>query len=257
MIGIGVLGASGRMGKAIIAHLHDRPGMKLVAAYSRDAVSLEEDGLVRRDHASVFAAADVILDFTSPYALEAHLHQAILAKKPLIVGTTGLDKEHKQLLAQAGEHIPLVYAENTSIGANLMIYLVNHIARFLDDSFDIEILEVHHRHKVDAPSGTALALGRAAARGRNIDFDNNASLNRLGIRRPQSIGFSAQRGGSIVGEHTVSFLGDEESFSLTHHSFSRDILAKGALLAVAWIIRQQPGLYTMADVLGFHELFTH
>ncbi|MEI8295876.1 MAG: 4-hydroxy-tetrahydrodipicolinate reductase [Alphaproteobacteria bacterium] len=259
MIGIGVLGANGRMGQAIITDLREYPDMKLVAAYARGAISvdLEDDALVCNDHDTVFATADVILDFTSPYALEAHLHQAALTKKPLIVGTTGLDKEHKQLLAQAGKHIPLVYAENTSTGANLMIYLVKHVAAFLDESFDVEILEVHHRHKVDALSGTALALGRAVARGRNIDFEGNASLSRSNIRRPQSIGFSAQRGGSIVGEHTVSFFGDEESFSLTHRNFSRSVLAKGALRAATWIVQQPPGLYTMADVLGLHELFTH
>lgn len=258
MIGVGVLGASGRMGKSIIARLRNHPEMKLVAVYARGTVPLEvesEVNVVCRDQAEVFAAADVVLDFTSPYALEAHLHQATLAQKPMVVGTTGLNNEQKQLLAEAGTHIPLVYAENTSMGANLMVYMVQHVARFLDDSFDVEILETHHRHKVDAPSGTALALGRAAARGRNIDFDASASVNRLGLRRPQSIGFSSQRGGSIVGDHTVSFLGDDESFTLTHNNFSRDVLGRGTLRAAAWVIRQQPGLYTMVDVLGLHELF--
>lgn len=255
MVRIGVLGANGRMGKAIIKHLHDYPDMQLAAVYSRSAVPIENASLLHRDHASVFAQADVVLDFTFPFALEAHLDQAIIAKKPLVVGTTGLSKEQKQLLAKAGHDIPLVYAENTSIGANLMVYLVNHVARFLDESFDIEVLEVHHRHKVDAPSGTALALGRAAARGRNIDFDSHATLSRSGIRRPQSIGFSAQRGGSVVGEHTISFLGDEEAFDLKHRSFSRDVFVKGALRAAAWVVQQKPGLYTMTDVLGLHELF--
>jgi len=256
MVGIGVLGANGRMGMAIIKHLRDYPDMQLVALYSRSPVPIEEAQLLCTDHASVFAAADVVLDFTSPFALESHLNQAVIAQKPLLVGTTGLSKEHKQLLAKAGQDIPVVYAENASIGANLMVYLVNHVARLLGESFDIEILEVHHRHKVDAPSGTALALGRAAARGRNLDFDSHATLNRSGIRRPQSIGFSAQRGGSIIGEHTVSFLGDEEAFELKHRSFSREVFVKGILQAAAWVVQQKPGLYTMMDVLGFHELFT-
>lgn len=255
MIGIGILGASGRMGQSLIKALHGHPTMKLAGAYSRRPIP-QEDIQVHIDYTTVFEVSDVILDFTSPFALDSHLHQAIISKKPMVVGTSGLSDAHKKLLIKAGEQIPLVYAENTSMGATLLIYLSRYMARFFDDNFDIEIAEVHHRAKVDAPSGTALAIGRSAARGRGIDFDLNACFERMGVRRPQNIGFAVQRGGSIAGEHSINFWGDLESFSLTHRAFSRDIFAKGALKAASWVMHKDPKLYTMFDVLGLtHEFF--
>lgn len=257
MIGIGILGASGRMGQSLIANLHNHPKMTLAAAYARRPMATKGVQF-HMDYETVFEKAEVVLDFTSPYTLDSHLHQALISKKPLVVGTTGLSDEHKKLLIKAGEHIPLVYVENTSTGATLLTYLAWCISHFLDDSFDIEIAETHHRGKVDAPSGTALAIGRAAARGRGIDFDTNACFERTGVRRPQSIGFAVQRGGTMAGEHTLNFLGTDESLSLTHRTFSRDVLAKGALRAASWVSQQEPGLYTMLNVLGLsREFFNH
>lgn len=254
MIRVGVLGASGRMGQAIIAELKNHPKMILGGAYARRLVNLE-DVTIHLDHATVFEASDVVLDFTSPYTVETHLQQAHKYKKPIIVGITGLSDSHKKLLVETAKYAPVVYAENTSMGATILTFLTQHLAKWLDESFDIEILDIHHRNKVDAPSGTAIALGRAAARGRGLDSDVHLALERSGLRRPQSIGFAVQRGGNGAGEHTVSFMGDNETFNLTTRTYSRSVYAKGALHAAAWAVTQSPGLYTMVDVLGVHGLF--
>lgn len=254
MIKVGLLGANGRMGQAIIQVLKDHPTMMLEAAHARRGTS---DIPLLTTSSDVFPLCDVVIDFTKPHALEAHLDLARHHNTPMVVGTTGLSDLQKSLLVDAAQVVPLVYAENFSMGAVLMTHMARHMAQILDENYDIEISETHHRHKIDSPSGTSLALGRAVARGRNIDFDQHAIFHHQGLRQPGAIGFAVQRGGTVVGEHTLGFLGPDECLSITHRGFSRQIYAQGALKAAQWLQNQEPGLYSMQDVLNLHALFKH
>src|SRR6516225_2384545 len=234
---IGVVGAAGRMGRVLVRLAATTPGFSLAggsdrpgaAEFGRDLGSLagvEDQGLaLGEDPKAVFAAADAVLDFTVPAAT----------------------------LAEAARHAPIVYAGNMSLGVNLLAELVAHVARALDPAWDIEIIEMHHRHKVDAPSGTALLLGRAAAAGRGARLEDVADRGRDGItgaRKSGRIGFAALRGGDVVGEHSVIFATDSERIELTHKATSREIFARGALRAARWAAGRKPGLYGMKDVLG-------
>lgn len=235
---IGVLGSTGRMGSAILR-------------------LLEQDETFLISHTTdIFTASDVVIDFTSPAILDAHVKLAVEHQVPIIIGTTGLAENQKNNLITASKHIPVLWAENTSFGIAILSNLVEEMARLLDVSFDIEINETHHRHKIDAPSGTALSLGEAAAAGRNVRLNDVACYTRhgnIGPRPVGQIGFSTQRGGTIVGEHTVRFIGDEESIELTHKGYSRDLYAKGAILAAKWLVEKKPGLYKIRDVLTSHK----
>jgi 4-hydroxy-tetrahydrodipicolinate reductase len=262
-----VTGAGGRMGRALTRAVLGEEKMRLVGALDRpDAEVQGEDagtpagaGLtgvpVSADPVAAFAEADVVLDFTSPEATLAYAELAAQARVVHVIGTTGLGPEHEERLKAAARHCRIVKSGNMSLGVNLLAALVRRAAATLGPGYDIEILEMHHRHKVDAPSGTALLLGRAAAEGRAIDLAENSVRMRdghTGARPEGAIGFATLRGGSVVGEHKVIFAGEGERIELAHHAESRDNFARGAIRAALWAYDRKPGLYDMADVLGLH-----
>ncbi|HZH25771.1 MAG TPA: 4-hydroxy-tetrahydrodipicolinate reductase [Azospirillaceae bacterium] len=263
---VAVLGCAGRMGRMLVRAISEAPdGLVLAGGTVRSGgagagqdigaiAGLPPLGLAATDDATaLFAKADVAIDFTSPDATLAHVRLAAQAQVPMVVGTTGLDAGQRALVEQASRHVPIVLAANTSLGVTLLAALVEQAARTLDPGFDIEIVEMHHRRKVDAPSGTALALGAAAAAGRGVDPGQAAVRARDGLtgpRREGDIGYAVLRGGDVVGEHTVVFAGDGERIELTHKAGDRMVFARGALRAARWVRRQAPGLYSMRDVLG-------
>jgi 4-hydroxy-tetrahydrodipicolinate reductase len=239
---IGIIGSAGRMGQALQAAIaaagHEYAG----------GVDQEHGDIVRLSKES-----DVLVDFSSPAALEESLDAAMAALTPIVVGTTGLEERHHWLLDSAAERIAVLQTGNTSLGVNLLAHLVQEAASRLGEDWDIEIAETHHRRKVDAPSGTALLLGEAAARGRGIDLPSSSQRGRDGItgaRKIGDIGFAALRGGSVAGDHTVYFLADDERLALSHLAENRGIFAKGAIRAAAWLAGQEAGRFTMKEVLG-------
>jgi 4-hydroxy-tetrahydrodipicolinate reductase len=241
MTAIGIIGSAGRMGKALIEAID--------AAGQTYAGGVDKDG----DLANLVAASDVLVDFSSPNALEANLDACMAAGKPIVVGTTGLEERHHFLIDDAARDIAVLQTGNTSLGVNMLAALVKQAAARLGDDWDIEIVEMHHRHKVDAPSGTALLLGEAAAKGRGIELKANSERGRDGItgaRANGAIGFASVRGGSVVGDHTVIFASDNERIELTHRAENRAIFAKGAVRAAIWLTRQKQGRYRMEEVLG-------
>ena len=248
MTSIGILGARGRMGRAIAAAAAEA-GATVVGGIDRD-------GEVQHPNAAELAAAsDVLVDFTAPDALAVHLAAAVDAGTPIVIGTTGLTPGHHQAIDHAATAIPIVQTANTSIGINLLRGLVEQAARKLGRDWDIEILEMHHRHKLDTPSGTALLLGASANAGRGAA--SNIELNRFDRmqegphkREEGGIYYASLRGGSVAGDHVVIFAGDGERIELGHRAESRAIFAKGAVEAAIWLHSQKPGRYTMQDVLG-------
>ena len=205
------------------------------------------------DAAQVAATSDVLIDFSAPGALAGNVAACVAAGKPLLIGTTGLEAEHVAAIEAAAGKIAVLQTGNTSLGINLLAALVREAASRLGDDWDIEIVEMHHRHKVDAPSGTALLLGEAAAAGRGIDLASHSARGRDGITGPRKageIGFASLRGGSVAGEHMVTLASDQERIELGHRAESRVIFARGAIKAAQWLVGKAPGRYTMADVLG-------
>ncbi|MCF6098171.1 4-hydroxy-tetrahydrodipicolinate reductase [Mesorhizobium muleiense] len=265
-MGLVVVGAAGRMGQALIRAIHTIPGARVAGAIERagsphigkDAGELAGIGtigvVIGDDPLPAFARADGVLDFTSPAATVEFAGYAAQARIAHVIGTTGCSADDNAKIAAAARHATIVKSGNMSLGVNLLAVLVEQAARALDaDDFDIEILEMHHRHKVDAPSGTALLLGEAAAAGRGIDLDGNSVRSRdghTGVRRTGSIGFATLRGGSVVGDHSVVLAGTGERITLAHHAEDRAIFARGAVKAALWARGRKPGLYTMRDVLG-------
>lgn len=240
-IGIGIIGSAGRMGAAIA---EAAPSAGFVIAGAIDAGG---------DPIALGRVADVLIDFSSPKALVANLSAAVAAAKPVIVGTTGLEEHHHQAIDDAARHVAVLQTGNTSLGVTLLAELVRLAAARLGPDWDIEIAELHHRHKIDAPSGTALLLGQAAAHGRGVSLAQARVSGRDGVtgaREEGSIGFAALRGGSAAGDHMVLFAGDQERIELTHRAESRAIFASGALKAAKWIIGQPAGRYDMRQVLG-------
>jgi len=261
-----VLGVSGRMGRALLVAMDEAGGIRLsgasASAGSRwvglDAGTAASGAVrgvaVQPDPAQAIQGAAVAIDFTLPQATGANLEACVAAQCPLVIGTTGHAPEVRERIVQAAGRIPLVMAPNMSVGVNLLLELVEQAARQLDERYDIEIFEAHHRDKKDAPSGTALGLGAAAAAGRGVALEQVAEYERHGVtgaRRPGNIGFSVFRGGDVVGEHTVSFAGIGERIELTHRASDRLAFARGAVRAARWLIGRPPGLYSMRDVLGF------
>jgi len=261
---IAVIGCAGRMGRTNLAAVLDA-GLDLVAGVEpsghddlgRDLGTLagrEPIGrAVTSDAAAAFTAADAAIEFSTPAATVRHAELAAAAGCAHIVGTTGLDTEEEAALAAAAGGAPIVYAPNMSRGVTLLMELVETVARALDTEFDVEIVEMHHNRKVDAPSGTALGLGRAAARGRGVELDEVAERGRDGVtgaRERGRIGFAALRGGDVVGDHTVCFAGPGERLELTHRAADRAIYGRGAVQAARWAVGRPPGLYGMAEVLG-------
>ena len=264
-IKIGIVGCAGRMGQTLARLAHESEGFALAggseaaghAAVGRDlgeVAGLGPLGLaVGGDPAALFQNAEAVLDFTAPEASVAHAEVAAETGTALIIGTTGLDSGHDKRVAEAAKRAAIVRAPNMSLCVTLMIALAQQVAASLDEDYDIEVVEMHHRGKVDAPSGTALALGRAAAAGRGIDLEAHSARARDGVTGPRprgDIGFAVLRGGDVVGEHSVIFAADGERLELTHRATSRVTFARGALRAAAWARGKPPGVYGMADVLG-------
>jgi 4-hydroxy-tetrahydrodipicolinate reductase len=246
---IGIAGISGRMGRLLAAEA----GPDLAAGSVR-AGTLIAAPATTDDAEKLFAASDVVIDFTTAAAAEAHAALAAKTGKGLVLGTSGLSPAHEAAVARAAQQAPIVYAANFAPGVNLLFALVERMAKaFGPEDYDIEIVETHHRQKIDSPSGTAIALGRAAARGRGVDFEAAKQSGRDGHHGPRAtgaIGFATLRGGQVVGEHEVRFLAGSEHITLGHRSFDRGVYAKGAVRAARWLAGKPAGLYGMADVLG-------
>jgi 4-hydroxy-tetrahydrodipicolinate reductase len=262
---IAVLGAAGRMGQALTRTLAETAGCTLAGglepkgspAVGRDlgeVAGLDPTGVtVTDDPPHLFAQVDAVLDFTSPKATVAFAGLAAQARIVHVIGTTGFSDDDLQKLEAAARHATIVKAGNMSMGVNLLAALTARVAATLGPEFDIEILEMHHRHKRDAPSGTSLMLGDAAAKGRAVSLAERSVRTRdgdTGPRREGDIGFAALRGGDIVGEHRVIFAGPGERIELAHIASDRGIFARGAVKAALWAKGKPPGLYSMADVLG-------
>jgi 4-hydroxy-tetrahydrodipicolinate reductase len=229
MLKIGLFGATGRMGRAIA-----------------EVVAGRGDAMIVAD------APEIFIDFSALEALEKHLAEAVAAHRPIVIGTTGLTAAHQQAIDRAASKVAVLQAANTSLGVNLLAHLVRETAARLGSDWDIEIVEMHHRHKKDAPSGTGLLLGAAAAAGRGVDLDQVADRGRdgMGARQEGHIGFAVLRGGSVAGDHLVIFASEGERLELGHRAESRAIFAQGAVRAALWLAGKPAGRYTMNDVLG-------
>ena len=263
-----VSGAAGRMGRMIIRTLHEADGFKLAGALEREDLpwlgqdpgplaGCQASGLkIVADPLPLMLGADAIIDFSSPAASVALADLAAQARIVDVIGTTGLSDDDLDRIDAAARHAPIVRSGNMSVGVNLLAALTRRAASALGPDFDIEILEMHHRMKVDAPSGTALLLGEAAAEGRGVSLKDHSARGRDGLtgaRRAGDIGFAALRGGTVVGDHSVIFAGEGERFVLSHHAEDRALFARGALHAALWARDRKPGLYSMADVLGLKD----
>jgi 4-hydroxy-tetrahydrodipicolinate reductase len=242
MTRIGIVGAAGRMGRAIAAVIAETEGARLAGGAGRGD-----------DVAALAQNSDVLVDFSSAAALEANLAAAVGAGVPIVVGTTGLGDDAEGLVDAATARVAVLQSANMSLGVNILAHLVREAAARLGDDWDIEIAEMHHRHKADAPSGTALLLGRAAADGRGVDLGAVSDRGRDGItgaRTPGHIGFAALRGGSVAGDHQVILAAEGERIELGHRAESRSIFARGAIEAALWLAGKGPGRYSMAQMLG-------
>ncbi len=254
MIKVGVFGANGRVGKLLLENLEESSNMILSSVYVRNKLNVLVDPtvLITTDLKSFLDACDLVIDFSLPDACEALLEAAMLTPKPLVIGTTGLNTHQLNLIKEATLKMPILYATNMSLGVALLNNLVEQAASALK-GFDIEIVEMHHKHKKDAPSGTALTLGEHAARGRNLELDKVRVSGRdgnIGERSKDEIAVMALRGGDIVGRHTVGFYNDGEFIELNHTATSRSTFSKGALSAGEWLVDKEPGLYSIKDCLG-------
>jgi 4-hydroxy-tetrahydrodipicolinate reductase len=241
MARIGIIGSQGRMGAAL--------AQAIVACGHEVSGGADKGG----DVARLADASDVLVDFSAPVALQANLHAALGAGIPILVGTTGLAEEHHLAIDHTARAVPVLQTGNTSLGVTLLAALVREAAARLGPDWDIEIVEMHHRMKVDAPSGTALLLGEAAAAGRGITLAEHMESGRhghTGARAHGAIGFAALRGGTVAGDHSVILAGEEERITLTHNAENRMIFARGAVRAAAWLVDQAPGRYSMEQVLG-------
>jgi 4-hydroxy-tetrahydrodipicolinate reductase len=255
-----IAGAGGRMGQALIESVRTDPRFTLAAALDvagSPAIGRDVGVIIGDDVDAAVEASDVLIDFTRPAGTLAHLAACARHGVAAVVGTTGLDESDKRALHDFGRSIPIVFAANMSVGVNVLLSLVEEAARALGPNFDIEIVEMHHRHKVDAPSGTALRLGEAAAAGLGRRLDEVAVPARHGItgeRKAGSIGFAALRGGDVVGEHTVMFAAEGERIEITHRATSRKLFVAGALRAAEFVAakrsRGETGVFDMPDVLG-------
>lgn len=258
-------GCAGRLGRILVRKVHESAKAQLAGGLEvsgshvlgKDLGTLIGKGKigikVSDDPLDLIAKSDGIIDFSTPQTSVEVAELAAQARIVHVIGTTGFTPQHLDAIKAASRHATIIKSGNMSLGVNLLSGLVQRLAGILDENWDIEIGEMHHRHKIDAPSGTALLLGEAAAKGRNIDFERAKTLNHNNITAPRktgAIGFSSARGGSVFGDHEVIFAGDDEIIKLSHRAQSRDIFAQGALVAALWGQNTPPGLYTMAHVLG-------
>jgi 4-hydroxy-tetrahydrodipicolinate reductase len=263
-----IAGAGGRMGRALVRAATEARGFTVAGAFEgsrsptigKDAGELAGVGAlgvkIAADPSTLLKSADAILDFTVPAATVKLAELAARAKLVHVIGTTGLSAADEKKITAAAKSAVIVKSGNLSLGVNLLAALAKRAAQALGDDFDIEVLEMHHNRKVDAPSGTALLLGQAAADGRKLDLRKRSVRSRdghTGARKRGDIGFATLRGGTVVGEHTVIFAGAQERIELTHRAEDRAIFANGALAAARWGVKQKPGLYSMADVLGLND----
>ena len=264
-LAVGILGGAGRMGRALVRAVTEAKGAAVIGAVDAPGnpdmgkdlgtlAGIEPLGVALTDDVrALFGKADVIIDFTIPRVTVENARIAAETGTAYVVGTTGLEPDQQAAITEAGRHAVVVQAANFSLGVNLMIGLVEQVAARLRQDWDIEITEGHHRRKVDAPSGTALMIGEAAARGRGEPLNDLRAPphdGQTGPRRHGSIGFSVIRGGGIIGDHDAAFISDEEILSISHRALDRAIFAKGALTAAIWGATQKPGLYSMRDVLS-------
>jgi 4-hydroxy-tetrahydrodipicolinate reductase len=264
-----VAGAGGRMGRTLIhavaatkgvtlAGAVDAPDSAVIGRDTGELAGLGRNGIaVAGDVAPLLQAADVLIEFTIPAATLVFAELAAKAGLVHVIGTTGHSAEEEAVIAKAANRATIVKSGNMSIGVNLLAALVKRVAKTLNDDYDVEIVEMHHNKKIDAPSGTALMLGRAAAEGRGIDLAQHSVRGRdgtTGARGAGDIGFASLRGGTVVGEHCVIFAGPAERVELTHRAEDRMIFARGALHAALWARGKKPGLYSMADVLGLRDI---
>ncbi|MBU4211419.1 MAG: 4-hydroxy-tetrahydrodipicolinate reductase [Verrucomicrobia bacterium] len=264
---IAILGAAGRMGQSLIRCAFRLPNLHLVGAVEAEQCPLlgKDIGIIAgiadigvlltADSRKAFLKADTLLDFSFPSATARHATLSAELKKPMVIGTTGLNGAETETIRKAAAHIPIVWAPNMSLGMNLLFAMVKKTAGALGD-YNIEIIETHHRHKKDSPSGTALRLAETAAAARGLKLDDVAAHGRQGLveERPAAqIGIHAVRAGDVVGDHTILFATEGERLELTHRASSRDCFAMGALRAAAWVAERKPGLYSMLDVLDIKE----
>jgi len=253
MVKVGVFGANGRVGKLIIDDLKETADISLSSVYVRNELnfSIDPSVMVTTDLKSFLNGCDIVIDFSLPEACEALLEAVMVTPKPLVIGTTGLNTHQLNLLKQASDKMPILYATNMSLGVALLNKLVYQASAALE-GFDIEIVEMHHKHKKDAPSGTALTLGESAARGRNLNLDKVRVSGRdgnIGERSENEIAVMALRGGDIVGRHTVGFYNDGEFIELNHTATSRNTFSKGAIRAASWLVNKEASLYSISDCL--------
>ena len=265
---LAIAGAAGRMGRTLARIVHQTEGCELVGGLEpKGSLHVGHDlGLlagigeleipVTDDPLPLFTRIDGIIDFTTPQATVSLLELSAQARIIHVIGTTGMTRDDEDKLGPASRHARIIKSGNMSLGVNLLAVMVRNVAAALDADFDIEVLEMHHRHKVDAPSGTAYLLGEAAAQGRGIDLEGHSVRSRDGHTGPRhqgDIGFATLRGGSVVGDHSVIFAGPDERVVLSHQAQSRDIFANGAVKAALWAADKKPGLYSMLDVLGLND----
>ena len=262
---LAIAGAAGRMGRVLTRIVNETPGAEVaggIAPKGSPHVGADMgvlagvgalDVTITDDPLALFTHIDGIIDFTVPEATIALAELSAQARIVHVIGTTGIGEDGEAKIRAAARHARIIKSGNMSLGVNLLAVMVRKVAAALGEDFDIEVLEMHHRHKIDAPSGTALLLGQAAADGRGIDLKSRSVRSRdghTGARTQGDIGFATLRGGSVVGDHTVMFAGAAERIELTHKAESRDIFARGAVKAALWGMDRKPGLYSMTDVLG-------
>lgn len=253
MIKVGVFGAGGRVGKLLLEDIKLTPDMSVSVVFVRNSLefSIDPSILVTSDMKTFLKSCDLVIDFSLPDACEMLLEAAVKTPKPLVIGTTGLNSHQLNLLKDASQNMPVLYATNMSLGVALLNKLVYQASAALAD-FDIEIVEMHHRYKKDAPSGTALTLSESAAHARDLNIDDVRISGRdgnIGERTKNEISVMALRGGDIVGKHTVGFYNDGEFIELSHTATSRNTFSKGAIRAGAWLVTKEAGLYSIADCL--------
>ena len=268
MISVTVTGAAGRMGKTIIGVINGTEGVELAGATEHgDHPSIGKDAgevagvgrlgvKITRDFGRAIGKADAVIDFTSPDATMEHLEVARQKKVPMVIGATGFSHSQRDKMKTLGKKMGIMAAPNMSVGINVLLKVVADMAQLLGDGYDIEIIDAHHRHKKDAPSGTALRLGEVIANSLQRKLEDVAVYERHGIigeRRAGEIGIQTIRAGDIVGDHTVLFGGPGERIEVTHRAHSRDTFASGAVRAARWLVGQPEGLYDMQDVLGLKE----
>jgi len=264
-IKIGISGCLGRMGRELVREVLSNAEIEFAGGFENPSnvnlgksigkiLGIETDFILTADSKKVFEKSQVVIDFSTPESSQANLKIASEFKIPLVIGTTGLGDNFRNLLNEVSLKIPIVYSENMSVGVNALINLVNSASKTLEaKEYDVEISERHHRYKIDAPSGTAIALGKVVAEARNDNFNDKKIYDRTSTRKERKyndIGFAVTRAGEIAGEHTVSFIGNNDEIQLIHRAKNRSIFVNGAIKAAKWIINKKPGIYSMKNVLG-------